>query len=82
MIILEFRDPALFSQASEGLKRHGVQCVSEASMVAFHSSYIFLFEEVVRTDGHRRALDRARALEAQGRASRPFTATPNLAVPL
>jgi hypothetical protein len=82
MIILEFRDPALFDQASKELKRHKVQCVAEPSMATFRSSYIFLFEEQVRTESHRRALDQARCLEAEGHSRQRFTALPNLALPL
>ena len=81
MIILEFRDPVLFEQASEELKRHRVQCISEASMVTFRSSYIFLFEEHVRTGSQQQALGRARGLEAEGRARQRFSALPNLAIP-
>ena len=82
MIILEFRDPALFDQASSELKRHKVQCVSEASMVTFRSSYIFMFEEQVRTEPQRQALDRARRLEAEGQSRQRFINLPNLALPL
>jgi hypothetical protein len=82
MIILEFRDQALFSLASEDLKRHKVNCISEASMVTFRSSYIFLFEEQVRTAPQHRALERARRLEAEGRSRMCFTDLPNLAIPL
>jgi len=67
MIILEFRSAEIFQKVSNLLKRRKIPCVSEACMEEWRSSYIFLFEENVRTPPQREALSWARGFEEEDR---------------
>jgi len=81
MIILEFRFQAPFQKASGLLKNHRIPCVSEAAMEGWRPSFIFLFEEAVRTATQREALRQARSLEKEDQAQRNIHQVLNLAVP-
>lgn len=82
MILLEFRHLDTFRRASTELQRQRIRCTAEPSGVSFQSSFIYLFEENVRTSPQRRALSRARRFEAEDRSRQRYASLPNLAVPL
>ena len=82
MIILEFRFREHFHSASSVLKRHKIPCVAELGMEDWRPSYIFLFEDALRTDPQRRALGLAREFEKEDRRKQMGHPQSNLAIPL
>ena len=82
MIILEFRFQGIFQKASIILINQKISCIFEAAMEEWRPSFIFMFEDAVRTDPQREALRQARALEKEDHRQRNIYQEPNLAVPL
>jgi len=81
MIILEFRSAEIFQKVSKLLKKHKIPCVSESCMEEWRSSYIFLFEENIRTHPQRDALTCARGFEEEDNRRQGHNLLPNLALP-
>lgn len=82
MIVLEFRFRDYFQDASALLKNHKIPCVAEVGMEEWRPSYIFMFEDALRTDPQRKALSLARDFEKEDRRRQMRHPQSNLAIPL
>lgn len=81
MIVLEFRFQDNFQKASGLLKNHRIPCVAEWGMEACRPSYIFMFEDALRTEPQKKALGLARGFEQEDRRRQAVNPQANLAFP-
>ena len=81
MIVLEFRIDENFRAACGLLEEGGLPIQLEAAREPWRPSLLWLFEEQLLDEAHRKALAQARNLEKLDRFQQKQFATLNLAIP-
>lgn len=82
MILLEFRFPDTFLDASLALSAANLQFMIESALDESRPNLIYFFEDDLQTEAQRDALGRARELESKDRNARQHHAVLNLAQPI
>jgi hypothetical protein len=81
MILLEFKFKEVFREAFRVLDAAGLQFRSEKGREDYCPSYIYFFEDELRTEPQREALKRARDLEGEDHRREQRRPVPALGVP-
>ena len=81
MIVFEFRFHEHFQSVCRLLESYQLPFDCEAAREEWRPSYIWLFEESVRTETQEQVLRKARAYEQVDRFRQRRASMPNLAVP-